>query len=304
MLSVFSCLTSTSAWIGLSYNVTAGTIGWSTGLPFVNTLGWSLTGFQAGLCASLQKTLYVPYFLPSQCSSEKPFICFYEPSASQQLQLPPASPTPALFEVTVGSKTFIRIGTVLDWPSAYFYCRSKYTDLADFHDVADAAALMPILDDQDRWVGLFFDEEIGRLKWSTNVFGTPEWLSQILFLPGQCGTLHLFGSSRAKMSANSCRDKKPFICFHDPTFRYPTTAQAIFDPQPATTQEGVTAFRPGNRPRFSLGIGILPWLSPDEVPPGLGSPGSLWVTKAGQGWRMGTGPEGGCQGRGPVQPPQ
>ncbi|XP_038614612.1 putative C-type lectin domain family 20 member A isoform X2 [Tachyglossus aculeatus] len=140
---------------------------------------------------------------------------------------------------------FIRIGTVMDWPSAYFYCKSKYTNLADFHDVTDAAALTPILDDQDRWVGLFFDEEIGQLKWSTNMFGTPEWLSQILFLPGQCGTLHLFGSSRAKLSANSCSDKKPFICFYDPTFRYPTTAQLILDPQPATTQEGMTTFQPG-----------------------------------------------------------
>ncbi|XP_038614614.1 putative C-type lectin domain family 20 member A isoform X4 [Tachyglossus aculeatus] len=141
---------------------------------------------------------------------------------------------------------FIRIGTVMDWPSAYFYCKSKYTNLADFHDVTDAAALTPILDDQDRWVGLFFDEEIGQLKWSTNMFGTPEWLSQILFLPGQCGTLHLFGSSRAKLSANSCSDKKPFICFYDPTFRYPTTAQLILDPQPATTQEGMTTFQPGS----------------------------------------------------------
>jgi hypothetical protein len=125
--------------------------------------------------------------------------------------LPPA-------EVKIGGQTFIRIKQTMTWLSALNYCRNHYTDLADLQRVTneDKETLKFIINDDDAWIGLYFNVKIKNLTWSSDQGSSiPEWLQDLpMFGQGLCAGLRTFANHPPQIYALLCPKLKPFICFY------------------------------------------------------------------------------------------
>ncbi|CAK7309382.1 Putative C-type lectin domain family 20 member A [Vulpes lagopus] len=76
-----SITSETEAWIGLYFNAASGALSWSSDLGSSIPAWLQVPQLGTGLCAGLRTyARYSPRVYSLDCSSLKPFICFYDPS--------------------------------------------------------------------------------------------------------------------------------------------------------------------------------------------------------------------------------
>ncbi|XP_031242009.1 putative C-type lectin domain family 20 member A isoform X2 [Mastomys coucha] len=234
IVAVYSYTSSTQAWIGLFYDVSISGLSWSSGSTFSMPTWSNLPVFRDGLCATLYSWLSIPALGAASCTDQKPFICYLDPAIGHDTSL--VSPVkkdlttlPEEAEVTIGEQTFIRIKQPMTWLSALNYCRNHYTDLADLQRVTDKdkETLKKIINNNDAWIGLYFNVKINNLTWSSEQGSSiPAWLQDMpLFGQGLCAGLRTFANHPPQIYALFCPDLKPFICFYDSSIGHRKSAE-------------------------------------------------------------------------------
>ncbi|XP_052055886.1 putative C-type lectin domain family 20 member A [Apodemus sylvaticus] len=269
IMVVYSYTSSIQAWIGLFYDVRISGLSWSSGSIFTLPTWSQLPVFQEGLCATLYSWLKFPALGAASCTEQKPFICYLDPAVGHRISL--VSPLkdlttlPEDAEVKIGQQTFIRIKQTMTWPSALTYCRNHYTDLADLQNVTDKdkETLKSIINDDDAWIGLYFNVKINNLTWSSDQGSSiPEWLQEDMPMFGQglCAGLRTFANHPPQIYALLCPRLKPFICFYDPSIGYRMSAEMppLDDTStPRVTQHSKVPTRTTSRPNTGTSPGPI-----------------------------------------------
>ncbi|XP_036891189.1 putative C-type lectin domain family 20 member A [Sturnira hondurensis] len=75
--ALYSLTSHTSAWIGLFFDLSLGSLRWSSGSVFTAPVWSSLPVFKEGICATLFSVSIVPGLGAASCAAQKPFICYY-----------------------------------------------------------------------------------------------------------------------------------------------------------------------------------------------------------------------------------
>ncbi|XP_053519686.1 putative C-type lectin domain family 20 member A [Artibeus jamaicensis] len=222
---------STSAWIGLFFDVNLGSLRWSSGSVFSIPVWSALPIFKEGICATLYSVSIVPGLGAASCTAQKPFICYYDPDKGQHHLVEPALSLSTSAEpvvVQIGQLTFRRFHRGATWLAALLSCRAHHTDLADLQTVTDAdakGALRSITSETEAWIGLYLDAASGSLSWSSGQ-GTsiPRWLQVPQFGTGLCAGLGTYYSYAPRVYSQACSSLRPFICFYDPAIGHRESA--------------------------------------------------------------------------------
>ncbi|XP_076797104.1 putative C-type lectin domain family 20 member A [Arvicanthis niloticus] len=267
IMAVYSYTSSIQAWIGLFYDVRISGLSWSSGSTFTMPTWSTLPVFREGVCATLYSWYRVPALGAASCTDQKPFICYFDPAVGHRISL--VSPVKDLItlpeeaEVKIGGQTFIRIKQTMTWLSALNYCRSHYTDLADLQKVTDKdkETLKSIINNEDAWIGLYFNVKINNLTWSSEQGSSiPEWLQEMpMFGQGLCAGLRTFANHPPQIYALLCPNLKPFICFNDPSIGHRKSAEIppVDTSSPRVTQDSKVPTRTTSRPNTGTSSGPI-----------------------------------------------
>ncbi|XP_042636451.1 putative C-type lectin domain family 20 member A [Orycteropus afer afer] len=233
IMSIYSFLSSTHAWIGLFFNTNINGLSWSSGSAFTSPVWTVLPALQAGICATVYSFTFAPFMGASVCTDQKPFICYFDPAVGHKIflktSLSPTTPPKPAKVVQIGQQNFTLFNQVMTWSTALLYCRRHHTDLADLHSVTDSAdkeALRSIISEIDAWIGLYFNAASKSLSWSSGL-GTsiPSWLQVPQFGTGLCAGLRTYANFAPRVYAVVCSSLQPFICFYDPAIGHRELAE-------------------------------------------------------------------------------
>lgn len=75
--TLYSLTSGTQAWVGLFFDVSLGSLRWSSGSVFTAPVWSSLPVFKEGICATLYSVAFAPSLGAASCAARKPFICYY-----------------------------------------------------------------------------------------------------------------------------------------------------------------------------------------------------------------------------------
>ncbi|XP_035871653.1 putative C-type lectin domain family 20 member A [Phyllostomus discolor] len=221
MMTLYSLAKGTSAWIGLFFDVNLGSLRWSSGSVFTIPVWSPLPVLKKGICATLYSVALAPSLGTASCTTQKPFICYYDPAKGYGSSVEPAlslttSPKPAV--VQIGQRTFRRYEQGVTWLAALLRCRAHHTDLADLQAVTEEdakGALRSITSETEAWIGLYFDAASGSLNWSSGLGASiPKWLRVPQFGTGLCAGLGTYYSYAPRVRSQACSSLRPFICFY------------------------------------------------------------------------------------------
>lgn len=87
---LYSITSSTSAWIGLFFDMATQQLAWSSGSIFTSPVWSQVPQFEAGICATLYSKVGIPALGAETCTEQKPFICYYG-TCGEKPALPPNS---------------------------------------------------------------------------------------------------------------------------------------------------------------------------------------------------------------------
>ncbi|KAF6074212.1 C-type lectin domain containing 20A [Phyllostomus discolor] len=231
MMTLYSLAKGTSAWIGLFFDVNLGSLRWSSGSVFTIPVWSPLPVLKKGICATLYSVALAPSLGTASCTTQKPFICYYDPAKGYGSSVEPAlslttSPKPAV--VQIGQRTFRRYEQGVTWLAALLRCRAHHTDLADLQAVTEEdakGALRSITSETEAWIGLYFDAASGSLNWSSGLGASiPKWLRVPQFGTGLCAGLGTYYSYAPRVRSQACSSLRPFICFYDPAIGHRASA--------------------------------------------------------------------------------
>ncbi|XP_060053077.1 putative C-type lectin domain family 20 member A [Erinaceus europaeus] len=250
--AIYSCLQRQDAWIGLHFDISTQGLVWSSGTAFTE-LKWSGTpALQGGFCATVYINMaFLPSLSAASCTTEKPFICYYDEKEGHRVNMEPAlslttSPKPAV--VQIGRRTFVRLDQTRTWLHALWYCRNYYTDLADLQTVTEEEsnqALRSITTKMEAWIGLYFNANSGALNWSSDLGNSvPSWLWVPQMGVGLCAGLGIFSKTPPRVYATDCSSLRPFICFLDTSIGHRIGASS---PPLFPSLEGTTETMPRQR---------------------------------------------------------
>ncbi|XP_045694321.1 putative C-type lectin domain family 20 member A [Phyllostomus hastatus] len=268
IMTLYSLAKGTSAWIGLFFDMSLGSLRWSSGSVFTTPVWSPLPVFKEGLCATLYSVALVPSLGAASCTTQKPFICYYDPDKGHGSVMESAlslttSPKPAV--VQIGQRTFRRYDQGVTWLAALLRCRAHHTDLADLQAVTEEdakGALRSVTSETEAWIGLYFDAASGSLNWSSGLGASiPEWLRVPQFGMGLCAGLGTYYSYAPRVRSQACSSLRPFICFYDPAIGHRVSAalpQLSYIPSSEETV-GTTsrpAVKPSGKPSEGGGTGV------------------------------------------------
>ncbi|KAM5295330.1 putative C-type lectin domain family 20 member A [Glossophaga mutica] len=229
--TLYSLTSGTQAWIGLFFDVSLGSLSWSSGSVFTAPVWSSLPVFKEGICATLYSVTAIPSLGAASCAAQKPFICYYDPAQEPHSLVEPAlslTTAPEPVAVQIGQLTFRRFDQGVTWLAALLRCRAYHTDLADLQAVTEAdakGALRSITSEREAWISLYFDAASGSLSWSSGL-GTsiPRWLQVPQFGTGLCAGLGTYYNYAPRVYSQACSSLRPFICFYDPAIGHRESA--------------------------------------------------------------------------------
>ncbi|KAM4861906.1 putative C-type lectin domain family 20 member A isoform 2-T3 [Thomomys bottae] len=146
------------------------------------------------------------------------------------LQLSASGILDSVSQLVSNGKSFYRVAEVLSWQEAKYFCRRYYTDLADLESLNSEEGiktLYKLTSKTEAWVGLFYNEKISGLSWSSgSVFTNPEWCTLPVFQRDLCATLFSTVYILPALGAASCIAQKPFICYEDHSVGHSTSSES------------------------------------------------------------------------------